>query len=446
MFETDSDDEKSGGGPASGTRSSSSSDASNRDRSEEAYSRFLQEQFDLARTAHQIDSLSDRIECLADFEAFCRAHVLWPDGSLPQMFQLRSWKYPAHPLDHLDENGTLHLRSPHSLFSKEHSGPAFVENPVNSLVLVRILNAYGVFSSTPLYFVVLEDLRFGIFCGPDCYYEGKLTTKLEGLKWIRKFFTCHLCPGIESSLYDLSQVGLIKSQITHYGLHRHVDCPIMVESPHPRRECCDKCTQLKVNWRTAKRKVELRPERLEQMTDADSSTPFNALTDEMKTKRLKSMSIKVKDMHRRVRDLFRMNQSLLLEQSEIDDDSSLNIAKMLEYAAKPSQQSVLDDLLRDAPDEETADSLRAHFTQQFQIAQRYLRGESMHGARWNVATYRLAIAVYLKSHAAYETLQRSGMIFLPSVRSLQEKITASTRPGGGTPTEGYPTVFDISYQ
>ena len=42
-----------------------------------------------------------------------------------------------------------------------------------------------------------------------------------------------------------------------------------------------------------------------------------------------------------------------------------------------------------------------------------------HGNRWSMPTFRVALAVFTRSRAAYEALQGFGIFKLPSVRSLK---------------------------
>lgn len=53
-----------------------------------------------------------------------------------------------------------------------------------------------------------------------------------------------------------------------------------------------------------------------------------------------------------------------------------------------------------------------------------------HSNRWNLITYRLALAVYVRSPAAYEALKSFGVLQLPSRRSLQYFLGANTNAPG----------------
>ena len=50
--------------------------------------------------------------------------------------------------------------------------------------------------------------------------------------------------------------------------------------------------------------------------------------------------------------------------------------------------------------------------------------------RWNLVTYRLALAVYVRSPAAYEALKCFGVIQLPCRRSLQYFLGANANTPG----------------
>ena len=45
------------------------------------------------------------------------------------------------------------------------------------------------------------------------------------------------------------------------------------------------------------------------------------------------------------------------------------------------------------------------------------------GNRWNMITYRIALAVYIRSPAAYKALKSFNVLNLPSKRSLQKCVS-----------------------
>lgn len=57
-------------------------------------------------------------------------------------------------------------------------------------------------------------------------------------------------------------------------------------------------------------------------------------------------------------------------------------------------------------------------------------GTGNQGNRWNLITYRLALAVYTRSPAAYAALKSFNILQLPSKRSLQEFVGANCDPPG----------------
>lgn len=52
------------------------------------------------------------------------------------------------------------------------------------------------------------------------------------------------------------------------------------------------------------------------------------------------------------------------------------------------------------------------------------------GNRWSAITYRIALAVFTRSPAAYDALKSYGILQLPSVSSLKQFTSANNQPSG----------------
>lgn len=289
------------------------------------------------------------------------------------------------------------------------------------------------FSTSAIFLAFFDDLRFGVFAGTKCIQKGTIQSTGHVISIISSFFSYGICSGIDYSrvAFNFSDVSNLKSVNNINGVVRHVDCSFIIQpsqlpshsaaSAVDHQSCINCDTKLVDNIQTAKRKKS-KPDassKKQQRLQPSSTTPFDALSPASQRVRHKLTAYErklLKAQNKRARATI---DRMFVELDRIDSASEQEMAEVIAYAGRPDQQSILKGVVDASP---APAALTSYFKQQHQMAVRHMNGQSNSGNRWNLAVYRLAIAVYLKSPAAFRVIQESGFVFFPSERSLRDKI------------------------
>lgn len=167
---------------------------------------------------------------------------------------------------------------------------------------------------------------------------------------------------------------------------RSTSCDMLVSV---RKWRCDKCRRL---LQPLKRQV-----LLSQKENLHKFTPNLHLTEEQKLKKLKSQRQGLDAAKRTIRALHAKIETMVKNESvEVDHDLDADLTEMFQSCTiSPAQEVFLQ--------------------QQIKASQQNMKKSSM---RWHPTMIRLALAIHLTSPAAYNLVRDTGMIKLPSSRTL----------------------------
>ena len=209
---------------------------------------------------------------------------------------------------------------------------------------------------------------------------------------------------------------------SHYLTIRHTDCDWLIQDASKTR--CSACSQYRDSYLRSKlRNLQNRTdEMITSSCSASSHTNYRYLDTPEKLKRMKNLQALVTKQRKKLSDYEkRLERHMRVSGVRIQEDIHGDIAELLEK-------------YKNAGDEE---SFKSIFWNQ-QIKNLTLKDKKQ--IRWHPLLIRWALYLHHKSSGAYETLRQSGIITLPSSRTLRDYRHF-------TPTQsGFSTIADEQLQ
>ena len=215
---------------------------------------------------------------------------------------------------------------------------------------------------------------------------------IEIVNAVRKL---EICSGLnlveQKHLWSSIPTGRIDSnpyqENRYHETLRAVDCEFLVEA---RRWHCGKCENLR---RSVKRRAAAFSKE-----EAHPSTPNIALSESQKDKKLKDQQKKMQAALRRLDRLEKkFKEAIAAEGVNVSSDISDDLVDILRSNdLNPTQSFFLQQQLKAS------------------------KAKSASGIRWHPSMIRFALALHMASPACYETARDSGMIKLPSQRTLYD--------------------------
>ena len=194
------------------------------------------------------------------------------------------------------------------------------------------------------------------------------------------------------------------------GIIRHIQCPLKIP-PTSMSKRCDYCRDFRDNYLRKRlgRLLNQQECQLEARCDIHSHTNYRYLTTPEKIQRMHNMHDFVRLTKRKVSDLQgRLNRFIQLDGVKVDQLTHQGLLSIL----KKHQQKT----------DNSGDTFSSIFwQQQFKAA----AVKDPKGVRWHPAVIRWCLYLHHKSSGCYSTLRNSGVLTLPSDRTLRNYKHAS---------------------
>lgn len=187
---------------------------------------------------------------------------------------------------------------------------------------------------------------------------------------------------------------------------------------------CPECKRFEKELVTLKERAAGRtPEEKKKRVSVSSNTPLQFLSPNSRNVRITSSRVERRQLNRDLSKYEHLSVSLSDKQS-----SELSAAcKVIDKDFQGELQSVTSggEMIGGKMDEAREVVKAAWDADKVEWQQDQANNEQgAHGNRWSLLTYRVALAVFSRSRAAYEALRGFGIFKLPSIRSLQHYTSA----------------------
>eukprot|EP00794_Sanderia_malayensis_P006654 gene6654-7400_t len=162
--------------------------------------------------------------------------------------------------------------------------------------------------------------------------------------------------------------------------------------------------------------------RMQNRLKASSNFGISKLTPVSKQRRLLATTWKRADQQKKIQ-MYKQK----LQELEVEMDENQN--QEMEFIVQWINQNAVNDLesiLAESENEGMADVVREKWLKDTEDRQTFYRDQfsnqgktQSNGNRWSMITYRMALAIYIRSPAAYNALKSFQILQLPSTKSLQ---------------------------
>ena len=260
--------------------------------------------------------------------------------------------------------------------------------------------------------------------GPDL--DTKLISALEilGPQWA-------LCGGISTTEFEAAtnafryRPACKERSVPFKAIHAQ-GCMTWFIPPKRRKlklDICNRCAEFRRNLKKRIKTNLLSEEGKKKRQDPSSHFPWKFLSPTSRGIRHKKASRKRTADVQKIQRLAKRLHKYKVQLDESQNSEMADIVNIINQKYSDEVQSVIGDgsggspeahqVLKDLWDSETTD--REDFYRDQMNNKTGSRGNM-----WSTITYRIALAVYTKSPAAYESLKSFKILQLPSIRSLQE--------------------------
>lgn len=240
----------------------------------------------------------------------------------------------------------------------------------------------------------------------------------------------HICPGIVQYEQYFQQLRYDPKHVRKWGLDKRVDsenCLLWHKPPKNIKEeyafLCQHCTSLIYHLNTLrKRSVEAGSPKKRASVKASSRRPLKFMSPKSRRKR----TINQNQERRELKRLLKKMKGTDIELNDSQHHEMCNIGNIIER----DHAKDLDEVIEEAAGYN--DSKKKLLSQMWGLdmedrklfetdQKRNITG--YRGNRWNMITYRIALAVYIRSPGAYKALKSFNVLNLPSKRSLQKFVS-----------------------
>ncbi len=188
-----------------------------------------------------------------------------------------------------------------------------------------------------------------------------------------------------------------------YATIRHNSCQILLSGLHSR---CPPCQKYRSSLRSQVNKLDTAQAHSETRTDPRGRTNFKSLTKEELGIRLKRLSTLQASTSRKLATVeAKLKATVESCGHVVDDQTHSDLTGMIEQHSS--------NVMSQHP---PGSFPRLFWEQQLKVAQQ----KDSRGMRWHPLMIKWAIYLHYRSSGAYETLRTSGLIALPSQRSLRD--------------------------
>lgn len=238
-----------------------------------------------------------------------------------------------------------------------------------------------------------------------------------------------ICDGFDKDKIEVSKPVDVCSYPYHHA--RSQKCQVFID--YDRKKCIE-CTQLaqkqqRITNRATKRKLELTPVTRSKRARITSKCRLDYLTPNSKKKRLREASHARWRLNTKVNKLEQLlaSHDVNIEHEEsnsleeivniINDKFSGDVREVIQSASEdPNQKELIQRVWKRDSKKRKQQDLKDFKEDQMK------NSRGCKSNRWSAITYRIALAVYSRSPAAYQALSKFDILHLPSVWSVQQKL------------------------
>ena len=187
------------------------------------------------------------------------------------------------------------------------------------------------------------------------------------------------------------------------GIH-HVDC-IKQISLDSQSRICPKCSRFRENVLRGRLARILKDKNTSQSVEASSHTNFRFLTSSEKSERMKNMAAVIHNRDQQIACLHEKINGLVANQGiVVDQDIHTDLVSMMKEYGGLAQK------------DQSNPFMKIFWDQQLKAASL----DSTRQMRWHPAVIRWCLYLHHRSSGCYKTLRNSGLLYLPTEKTLQD--------------------------
>jgi hypothetical protein len=243
---------------------------------------------------------------------------------------------------------------------------------------------------------------------------------------LTKLCKAQFCSGIATELTRGSIAQKLQYHSVPFPRYNSRTCPVLLPQLETKKQthCCLQCRLLTAQIKTYRKRKTM----LKSKTLKNSCVKTGQLSPNIRRKQMQKLR---NQRHALKKKLAALENKLKEHEMDLSDNQSEELTAIVQTINDNYENDLQEVINQNSPDSEfrdvlvkswETDSKRQHSKDSTNFFNDQVKNKTgSRSNRWSIITYRMAPAVYTRSHAAYEALRSFHILNLPSVNSLQGK-------------------------